>query len=362
MSDLETALRLGLAILAVVAIGIAAGTIGTAIDGASGDGDGGPVFSPEEPAEPEDPDGSMVLTALLVLFAVATIAIIAIYVLYGAPRLKSVILLSLVMVGFVLIVATAMDAVQLVQPEAPANQSAAGEALGLGEDDGEVGEPDATPTPVGRWLYGLLVVVVAASVVALLYGRGSLASRGSPSAEHDPEEEADTLAEMGAIARETADRIESARPDLENEIYRAWVEMTSLLEVDDPETRTPGEFAAEARRAGMAAEDVAALTELFERVRYGHRAATAERESRALEVLRRIESTYATDEGSDGEDDSRRGVETPDRATTADGTTGRRGVDPLDDGERTEGTDGSREGDSSTGTDRTGTGDEEGSR
>jgi hypothetical protein len=42
----------------------------------------------------------------------------------------------------------------------------------------------------------------------------------------------------------------------------------------------------------MAPDDVRELTRLFERVRYGGESATAAREERAVQVLRRIESTY----------------------------------------------------------------------
>jgi len=80
-------------------------------------------------------------------------------------------------------------------------------------------------------------------------------------------------------------------------VYRAWAEMTAELEVDRPESSTPGEFATVAVDAGMAPEDVDRLTELFEEVRYGGHAPTDDREQAAVETLRRIESRYS-DEGS----------------------------------------------------------------
>ena len=67
-------------------------------------------------------------------------------------------------------------------------------------------------------------------------------------------------------------------------------------ETADPEISqelpTPGEFAAAAVDAGIDREDVVELTGLFERVRYGSEAATADREARALDALRRIDDQY----------------------------------------------------------------------
>lgn len=100
---------------------------------------------------------------------------------------------------------------------------------------------------------------------------------------------------IAEIAGEAADRIEEREADddkLENEVYRAWRQMTEHLEVAAPETSTPGDFAREAIAAGMSTDDVMALTELFEEVRYGDRYPTDERERAAVETLRNIERTY----------------------------------------------------------------------
>ncbi len=61
----------------------------------------------------------------------------------------------------------------------------------------------------------------------------------------------------------------------------------------NPDAATPTEFAAAAVDAGMAREDVEALTEVFEAVRYGAAEPTAAREREAVEALRRIERAYA---------------------------------------------------------------------
>ena len=109
----------------------------------------------------------------------------------------------------------------------------------------------------------------------------------------EPEHDRPELARIGARAGEAARRIEShGRAD--NEVYAAWAGMIRLVNVDDPETCTPREFATAAVEAGMNPEHVEELTTLFELVRYGNRSPKSY-EDRAVDVLRAIESTYATE-------------------------------------------------------------------
>jgi len=163
------------------------------------------------------------------------------------------------------------------------------EANGSGSGDG-----DAVPD-----LPLAVVAVLAVLAVAIV---GAVLVTGGDGGEDDPfeameggePEQDDGLVdvdEFAAAAGRAADRIEGA-DDVDNEIYRAWVEMTTYLDVPHPESSTPGEFAAAAVDAGIDREDVSELTDLFERVRYGHTAATSEREARALDALRRIEAQY----------------------------------------------------------------------
>lgn len=99
---------------------------------------------------------------------------------------------------------------------------------------------------------------------------------------------------IARIAGEAADRLEADDDsDIENAVYEAWRQMTGHLDIESPDTSTPGEFASEAIRVGMHPEDVMGLTGLFEEVRYGDRPPTADRESRAIEILRNIERTYS---------------------------------------------------------------------
>jgi len=158
----------------------------------------------------------------------------------------------------------------------------------------------ASPSLVSQFL--LLAVVGVLAVVAVLVLTGD--HDQTPTEETGGEEEADPsemavdVAAVGAAAGRAADRIEEADDGgFENEVYRAWAEMTDSLTVDRPESSTPGEFAAAAVDAGMDRKDVERLTRLFADVRYGGAEPTAEREEAAVETLRRIEAAYA--EGGD---------------------------------------------------------------
>jgi hypothetical protein len=124
--------------------------------------------------------------------------------------------------------------------------------------------------------------------------------------EDDAVEDGPDLDQFAEAAGRAADRIEEHNADVDNAVYRAWVEMTDLLDVDKPEMYTPGEFADTAVSLGMAEDDVNELTRLFNEVRYGGRDAST-REDQALEILRNIEAEYGGDDQGDdpteGDDD-----------------------------------------------------------
>lgn len=104
-------------------------------------------------------------------------------------------------------------------------------------------------------------------------------------------------AQIGETAGEAADRIEESDREFENEIYTAWTEMVDVVDLRDPETSTPKEFASAAIDAGLDRHHVEALRTVFEEVRYGERTVTPVREQQAVEALREIERVY----GGDGE-------------------------------------------------------------
>lgn len=154
---------------------------------------------------------------------------------------------------------------------------------------------------------GVLALVVGVALVAVVVAvRTGGRSRPDPrDTEDDPNEDGATLTGVGRAAGRAADRMASADPD--NAVYRAWHDMTRLLDLPDPETATPGELAEAAVGAGMDPADVSALTDAFETVRYGGAEITSDRKRRARDALRRIEATYVDDPDRPGGPDRSEG-------------------------------------------------------
>lgn len=145
-------------------------------------------------------------------------------------------------------------------------------------------------TPVlSAVLFAVVGIALVAAVVLLV---GSTGDDLAEPAATEPEPDHEGMAAIGRAAGRAADRIEDDA-DADNAIYRAWREMTTYLEVENPDSSTPAEFAAAAVDAGMEGDDVSELTALFEEVRYGTARPTEDRETRALAALRRIEAEYA---------------------------------------------------------------------
>jgi hypothetical protein len=167
-------------------------------------------------------------------------------------------------------------------------------------------------------LVPLLVGVIFVGAAVLVWGSNDAEEF---EVEEDDEETDAAVGDVAATAGAAADRIETAA-DVDNEVFRAWQEMTDHLEIPHPESSTTGEFAQAAIEAGMNRDDVLDLKGLFDEVRYGTADPSTDREERAVAVLRRIEDAYGdedppddrqTDAGatdasgdgtSDGDDDS----------------------------------------------------------
>ncbi len=164
----------------------------------------------------------------------------------------------------------------------------AGDGGSLGQG-GNAAQSVSPPTV----LFGLLLAVaLAVAAFMLVTGTGD-----SPAADDEvtpaDEDEGSNVAAVGRAAGAAAQRIEDGDADVENEVFRAWGEMTALLDVPNRRAATPAEFAHSAVDAGMDRDDVDDLTTLFEEVRYGGFEATPERERRAVDALRSIERAYA---------------------------------------------------------------------
>lgn len=278
-----------LAVLAVLAVAFAAATLestvvpeGGGLAGPAGGAtsDGGLLPRPQTapvPAELVRFPFPAELFAILV--AIAAVAFVVSVLVYWRETLGAVLGLGLV-IGFLYLLLRwlAASGSPLAGVFGPGN----GSILGGG------GAEPARPSPLSLGLLLVLGIAIVGTVLAILGtldddGDDRDGGAGSP----DP-----GAAAVGRAAGRAADRLERAAA-VDNEVYRAWLEMTDLLEVDDPDTRTPGEFAAAAVEAGLGRGDVDELTRLFEDVRYGDRVASAAYERRAIGVFRRIEARYA---------------------------------------------------------------------
>jgi hypothetical protein len=184
---------------------------------------------------------------------------------------------------------------------------------------GSVGTAGERLVDVGHvppWAVAVAVGLLAAGVAVILYRSAWNEQAVTPADEAEPDAEPDADA-FAAAAGRAADRIEEHNAAVDNAVYGAWLEMTGLLDVARPETYTPEEFAVAAVEVGMHREDVEELTELFNEVRYGEKDAEP-RADRAVDVLRRIETTYADATGPGMADPDSSSDETDESGSTGD--------------------------------------------
>ena len=313
--DRDLALTAVLAVLAVLSLGAAAATLDTAVetggtaptgsgggpvdqsgdaadDGDSGDeatsgGGGGLLFEPVCVPALKEP---RVIVGLLAVVAALGYAV---YRRTGSvlPPVAFGLALGAPAVLLWMVLTSCGPPPGLEQLGLPMGGNATGGGL-VGGPEAEGGGGGASAPEAAFAI--VLVFVLLASVTLLLVSTGEDDEAEAPPGtdEDDPID----VAAIGRTAGAAADRIE-ADADVDNEVFRAWREMTAQLDVDRPQSSTPAEFASAAVDAGMARADVDELTGLFEEVRYGGATATERRERRAVDALRRIESAYATDDG-----------------------------------------------------------------
>lgn len=177
----------------------------------------------------------------------------------------------------------------------PTTENGGGGSLLSGQsvvtNQGGVSSPSIPP-----WVVAGLFGVVVVAGIALLKTRAGKYETVEP-IEAEPDEP--DAAAFGRAAGRAADRIEATNAPVDNAVYRAWLEMTGLLDIENPKTTAPRDFAAAAIEFGLDEADVTELTDLFTDVRYGGKSAE-DREERALEILRRIERTYQDASGGPG--------------------------------------------------------------
>lgn len=286
------------ALVGILSVALVAASLRTPIEastsGGSGLGGGGGAVQPTTSFGIGE---APLFLEILFVLGVAFVAVLgAIYVVTHPGemliRLVGTVALALLMVGVVVAVT------HLVGSGAESVPTEPGQSNGGSGDPGVDG--DGNGTIPGQILYGAVLIVTffAVFVASLLYTRSAISSDEDDAPETpEPDVSGDTPVDLADAAGRAADRIGTAEgADLENEVYRAWFEMTQLLDVERPETSTPGEFADAATAAGLRDEHVRSLTNLFESVRYGPTETTPELEERAVETLQRIESVYG---GSD---------------------------------------------------------------
>jgi hypothetical protein len=318
----ESLRRVGLAALAVLALAAAAATIDSVVTptGATGPGfgigGGGGVGTGDAPGFGfgDRPVGTLLL-------AVPCFPVLA------DPRVVAGILLGFLAAGAVVYRATGSVLPPVVlgiavgppvafvwailtectrrgRPRDPAGAFLNGSFLPQGGGAGAFGDAAgstvSTPTLL---LYVLLFVALVGAAALLVLSTGDESDPGDGAGGGDATSDVAAVAEA---AGEAADRIESdegeaADAGLDNEVYRAWAEMTRHLDVENPAASTPAEFADAAVAAGMDPADVTELTGVFEEVRYGHADATPALEDRALGALRRIEAAYGDGAAADRE-------------------------------------------------------------
>lgn len=306
-----------LALLAVLSLGAAAATLDATVapggSGGTGDADGVGAGSGDrvDLGQPAPPDRTVqtpgippvVYQVLLLVVALVVLAgLVQFLQEYGARGLVTVTLVGVVMAVLLFLLLGGVGG--------------GGSALGTNGTGGILGERapslpggsaagdesgtvPATAPPTA--MLALVALVLVGAVALVVRASGDDVSVPDPDASSSGPTD---VAAVGRAAGRAADRLEGDEP-VENEVYRAWREMTRHLEVPNPGASTPTEFADSAVAAGMAREDVEALTDLFEEVRYGAHEATTEREERAVAALRRLEAAYADGVDADGADASR---------------------------------------------------------
>ncbi|WP_436935520.1 DUF4129 domain-containing protein [Halovenus marina] len=292
--DRQTAVVMGVAALSVVAVGLAAATLSSAVSSGDGSGSGasGAVDMPVNPGSGVGVGDPFLVQVIAVLAGVALLSVYA----YTMLEPRKVLYFALLFGGILVVGYLLLSVLSTGDPITPQSGEQPTVNTGMeGNGSGGSGTDGAAPSAPTTMLVTLLGVVGVVLFVALAFFSDSVGGIGR--SESNAEPDTDRSAEIGEIAGRAADRIDAATDTVtHNEVYRAWEEMVEHLDVDDPDSTTPGEFASAAVDAGMQQEDVTDLTRLFEDVRYGGQDPTDSREQQAREILRRIERRYTNNE------------------------------------------------------------------
>lgn len=259
-----------------------------------GGGDGGSVGALPEPGFPVDiplPCFRLLMDPLVIFGLIAAIFLIGALIAWRWTIGEGVaIVMLIVIIGlpiYLLLTACEVRDVDIDFPLVGGSPGGEGGGLNL------PGVTDSTANPTPPEILFILGGLLAFVALLAWWASGDRDLPSEPEEETDePIEPSPDVAAVGRAAGRAADRLETT-DEFENEVYRAWAEMTRSIDVAHPRSSTPAEFASAAVEAGMEPPDVNRLTVLFEEVRYGGFDATPERERDAIETLRRIEEQYA---------------------------------------------------------------------
>lgn len=288
--DQRSLLAIIIAMLGVLAISLAAAAISAPVGpevgtGTGGEGDGDALISPpeqlEEPPEVVEIFPNWVSPLLTALAIVATIFLILYLIRYWKESIPVLVVAILAVIGlwfFLGSLSPTFDPPSM--PTEPISSELAG------GDNGDGDPPNgAIETPL------VLIVLFGLALLGVVFAIFSQEVRSTPNTS-DVEDETTVSEKMRHLAGRTVARLENANDtDViapENEIYRAWQDMTALLDVPDPETTTPKQFQAAAIDAGLDPNPVAELTHLFKEVRYGQYEPTTDRTKRAIAAFEQI--------------------------------------------------------------------------
>ncbi|WP_265109656.1 DUF4129 domain-containing protein [Halosolutus halophilus] len=299
--DRRTGIGAVVAAVGVLAVALAAATLPSTVDPESGvGGDGGeggagegtgPGFGTPPPDErPIDAFEVPLVEELVAVLLLLAALVLLVYAVRNWRGLVPVAVGIAALVGLLVVLFTFLGDLSAV-PGGPASEPMGNGGYGGGGGDGTTGFGDTTSLPFAA----LFVLTVAVLGMIFVIARSSTPGAGSIDPADDTGSDDTDRAAIGRAAGRAADRIERG-DDVDNDVVRAWQEMTSLLDVSRPETTTPREFATVAADAGMDPDDVRELTRLFEDVRYGEYSPTDDRERRAVRVFRRIERAYGADD------------------------------------------------------------------
>mgnify|MGYP000114825383 CR=1 FL=1 len=297
--DRRTAAVAVLGLLAVSALVLSAATL---TDAAESEGDGGWInLGPDENAAGDIFSGTIDLPIpsqyldelWTLLAAVSVLLLLSSLIVLDPDEIIRIVAGLLVTLAGGAIIGLLMGTIGMDESLISINGTVTN-GTGLSLPTGESASPSSgalSPYLLGA---GAFVVLIA---VGLLFARSGDEDALDALGEDKDEPGGDTerLVSLGEAAGRAAAGIAASNVETSNAVYAAWLEMTDALDVTDPETTTPGEFAEAAVEAGMEPEHVDELTRLFEDVRYGDAPVSPARAERAEAALSHIEAAYAGD-------------------------------------------------------------------